>query len=218
MTDGRRTSAFESSVFINCPFDSDYLSLLRPLLFTVVYLGFTPRIASERSDSNESRLTKIIELIRSSRYSIHDLSRLRSSAAGEFSRLNMPFELGLDHAARLFGSRSLRTKRCLILEKNRFDYQKALSDISGLDIKSHNDEATDVVRAVRNWFVETADLRRVRAATSIWYLFTDFTDVFNAARARDGYSGDDLNMMPIPEYTDFIRDWVAGSASIGEAE
>jgi hypothetical protein len=47
---------FKSNVFINCPFDEDYLPLLRPLLFTVVYLGFNPRIASERSDSAENRL------------------------------------------------------------------------------------------------------------------------------------------------------------------
>jgi hypothetical protein len=42
---------FELNVFINCPFDEQYYPLLRPLLFTVVYLGFNPRIASERSDS-----------------------------------------------------------------------------------------------------------------------------------------------------------------------
>src|SRR5215216_2126734 len=82
---------FEKNVFINCPFDEEYLSLLRPLLFTVVSLGFQPRIASERSDSAEMRFEKIVRLIRSSRYSIHDISRLRAKEAGEFSRFNLPF-------------------------------------------------------------------------------------------------------------------------------
>lgn len=88
---------FESNVFINCPFDREYYSLLRPLLFTIVFLGFNPRLATERSDSGENRLEKIRELIRDSKYSIHDLSRLRSKKAKEFYRLNMPFELGMDY-------------------------------------------------------------------------------------------------------------------------
>ena len=34
---------FNKNVFINCPFDSQSnSSLLKPILFTIVYLGFTP--------------------------------------------------------------------------------------------------------------------------------------------------------------------------------
>ena len=79
---------------MNCPFDKGYVSLLRPLLFTVISLGYQPRIASERSDSGENRIDKICQLIKESRYSIHDLSRLKAEEIGEFYRLNMPFELG----------------------------------------------------------------------------------------------------------------------------
>src|SRR5690625_3567196 len=43
--------SFENNVFINCPFDEDYYSLLRPLLFTIVYLGYNPKIATERADN-----------------------------------------------------------------------------------------------------------------------------------------------------------------------
>lgn len=39
-----QTSAFAKSVFINCPFDREYQTLLRPVLFTVLSLGFVPRI------------------------------------------------------------------------------------------------------------------------------------------------------------------------------
>ena len=65
---------FAKSVFINCPFDREYQTLLRPVLFTVLSLGFAPRIATERSDSAESRIGKICEIIRESQFSIHDLS------------------------------------------------------------------------------------------------------------------------------------------------
>lgn len=51
-----------TNVFINCPFDPAYLPKLRAMLFTIIYLGYTPRIASERSDVGESRLEKLREL------------------------------------------------------------------------------------------------------------------------------------------------------------
>jgi hypothetical protein len=76
-------NGYESNVFVNCPFDVKYLSLLRPLLFTIAYLGYHPRIAAERSDSGENRLDKICELIRQSQFSIHDLSRLKATRARE---------------------------------------------------------------------------------------------------------------------------------------
>ena len=75
---------FDRNVFINCPLDEEYFSLLRPLLFTIIYLGYNPRIALERSDSGEIRINKICELIQASQYSIHDLSRLKSAQTGEF--------------------------------------------------------------------------------------------------------------------------------------
>jgi len=83
---------FLKNVFINCPFDSQYTKLLRPILFTVIYLGYNPRIASERSDSGEARFTKIRELISESKFSIHDISRLKAVKKLEYYRLNMPFE------------------------------------------------------------------------------------------------------------------------------
>lgn len=204
----RRRDAFSRNVFVNCPFDSDYLSLLRPLLFTIIYIGFVPRIASERSDSGENRIDKICSLIRDCRYSIHDLSRLRASEAGEFSRMNMPFELGLEYGSRVFGTQLLRTKRCLVLEKDQHDFQKAISDLAGIDIKRHDNEPSEVVRAVRDWFVETVGLKRVHSASKIWYRFADFASDFYDKRVADGYTDDDLKMMPIPEYIDFIRRWV----------
>lgn len=61
---------FGRHVFINCPFDPDYAPLLQAILFSVVYLGFLPRIASENSDSAQVRLQKISWLIENSKYSI----------------------------------------------------------------------------------------------------------------------------------------------------
>ena len=208
--DGRThvASSFDRNIFVNCPFDDAYLPLLRPLLFTLIFLGFRPRIASERSDSAENRIDKICELVRESRYSIHDLSRMRAGAIGEFSRMNMPFELGIEYGCRQFGKAPFDRKRCLVLEREQHEFRKALSDLSGIDIKSHGEEPERVVRCVRDWLVETAGLRSAPSATNLWYLFNEFARSFHAARTRDGFSDKDLLSMPIPEYIYFIRGWV----------
>jgi hypothetical protein len=104
---------FDTSVFLNCPFDDDYLPLLRPILFFILDLGLQPRIALERLDSGRPRLEKIIALIGESKYAIHDLSRLQAKEAGEYYRLNMPFELGLDVGCRLFREGRWVDKKCL---------------------------------------------------------------------------------------------------------
>ena len=122
---------FNQNVFINCPFDNDYLPLLRPLLFCISYLGFTPRIALESLDSGKPRFDKIVSLVNQSKYAIHDLSRLKAQTAGEYYRLNMPFELGLDVGCRLFKAGKWSAKKCLILEAERFRFQAAISDLSG---------------------------------------------------------------------------------------
>jgi|ERR1035437_5564484 hypothetical protein len=198
---------YKKNVFINCPFDEEYQSLLRPLLFTVIYLGFNPRITLERANSGEPRFNKICELINASLYSIHDLSRLQASKKDEYFRLNMPFELGLDVGARVFNPSKHKTKRCLILEKERYRFQKAISDISNSDIKHHNGEAIDIVKAIRNWFAENG-LKHTPSTTIIWYSFTDFMDDFFEKRKSEGFTKNDIYEMPIKEMIDYMLEWV----------
>ena len=87
----------ENSIFINCPFDDDYLPLLRALLFVARFYNLEVKISSTDLDSKSNRLSRIIALMRESKYSVHDLSRMKSGKKGEYYRMNMPFELGLDY-------------------------------------------------------------------------------------------------------------------------
>lgn len=191
---------FAKNVFINCPFDSAYVPLLRPLIFT-------PRIAIERSDSGETRIDKVRELIEQSKLSVHDLSRIRSAKANEFYRMNMPFELGLDIGCKFFKEGHTRDKKCLILEKKKYRYQKALSDISGSDIKNHNDKPEELVRQVRNWFVEN-EIQHADSGTKIWETFNEFMADFCEKRQEEGFKNKDLEMMPLPEYIRFVQEWL----------
>lgn len=199
--------AFEQDVFVNCPFDDDFLPLLRPILFTIIYLGFTPRIALERLDSGEVRLAKIISFIQESKYGIHDLSRLKSSKKNELYRLNMPFELGLDVGCRRFKNGQWKSKTCLILEAEKYRYQAALSDLSGSDIAVHDNEPEVAAELVRNWLDNQAKLRAPGPA-HIWGAFNDFmADNYDALIAR-GFSSKNIEKLPIAELITNMQDWV----------
>lgn len=202
-----RNTDFERNVFINCPFDADYTPLLQPLLFTIICLGFTPRIAAERSDSGEQRIDKICELIAASKYSIHDLSRLQSKKKREFYRLNMPFELGIDYGCRRFATNYHKNKKFLVLERGRYDYAKALSDLSGVDIKNHDNDPIKIVRSVRNWLSEFVE-ESVEAPSILWERFNFFMADFFEERKNLGFSKDDIYEMPTGEFIRYIKKWI----------
>ena len=208
---------FRASVFINCPLDEEYKLLLRPMLFTLVYVGLVPRLASDTSDSHEQRIEKILRLIKECKYSIHDLSRLKSERANEFSRLNMPFELGIEYGCRRIAKNHLRTKRSLIFEKTRYDIQKALSDLNGVDVKCHNNKPAQIVRALQHWLIETVGLNDIESPSLIWRKFNKFNDDFIERRKTHGYSKSDLRMMPVPQYIRFIAHWVASNDDVQAA-
>ena len=203
---------FETSVFINCPFDDEYLPLLRPILFCVGDLGFEPRIALERLNSGEPRVEKILELIEASKFAIHDLSRLKAEKEGQFFRLNMPFELGLDVGCRIFGNPRLAQKRCLILEAERYRYQAAISDLSNSDIAVHGNDPLAALTEVRHWLAGEAGIR-APGPSALWGRFTDFmADNYDALIAR-GFSARDIENLPIRELLPCIRDWIAAHPS-----
>jgi hypothetical protein len=84
---------YSKSVFVNCPFDDDYRQLLVSILFTVKYLGFTPRLTLETADSSNTCLATIVDFIATSKFGIHDLSRISVTSERKPARMNMPFEL-----------------------------------------------------------------------------------------------------------------------------
>lgn len=199
--------AYEDGVFINCPFDDAYRDLLRPLLFTVLYLGFTPRISLERTNSGEARFEKICELIAASKYAIHDLSRMEATQIGELFRLNMPFELGLDIGCRKFGGRRYRGKECLILEAKRYRYQAVISDLSNSDIATHANDPEEVVVQVRNWLSQRTGAGG-DGASKIWGAFLDFNNYNDVDLVERGHSRQQIERLPIPELIERMETWV----------
>lgn len=199
---------FDQSVFINCPFDEDFAPTLQAILFCVVKLGFEPRLATERSDSGETRLDKIKELIENSRWSIHDLSRCQARKKGEMFRLNMPFELGIDWGCRQYYGQGREAKRFLILEEKPYRFQAALSDISGCDIEAHGGDVQKAFIKVRNWLRHQTGV----AADGPQKMLGEYED-FQAwefeRKLAQGYSEHDIRSYPTFERLEAMREWIA---------
>lgn len=203
-------ATFETSVFINCPFDPDYVPLLRAMLFTVVRCSLLPRIAIERADSGEVRYRKIVELEKACRYSIHDLSRMDRGGKRKLARYNMPFELGLDLGLRESGVIPWCDKTCLVLEKESYRYQKALSDMAGHDIKAHGDEPEKLVRHVRDWLVENGRLG-LPHGTPLWEDFNIFYAALDADLRSRGLKNADISGMTIVDYLHHVSEYCGGT-------
>lgn len=164
---------FDRNVFINCPFDSAYTPMFEAMVFAIEDSGFHARCARERLDSSQIRLHKIIGLIRSSRYSIHDLSRTQLDETTALPRFNMPLELGVDIGCKAF-SRAHGQKSFLIFDSEPYRFQKYLSDISGQDIHHHGDNPKTAVARVRDWLRAESSMSSIPGGAVIYERYMEF--------------------------------------------
>jgi hypothetical protein len=204
---------FDKDVFINCPFDTDYIDdLLKPMLYILIRNKLNPRLSLEVSDSGQVRLEKITGILRNCKYSIHDLSLVRAKKKGEYARMNMPFELGVDYGLRKSGVGRLDEKKFLILEAVKYDYQKAISDINGFDIKVHNNDTETLFQCLYAWSSETLLIKKQPPPRKLFYEFVDFNaNLFE--EKRDEYGSEELaknytDHISVPEYIQEIKDRV----------
>lgn len=146
-----KSSTFEKSVFINCPFDKRYEPLFQALVFTIYFLGFKPRCSKEIEDGGV-RIHKIIKLINECRYGIHDISRTGLDRKTRLPRFNMPLELGIDMGCRYLSKlEHHRQKSQLIMDSEPYRFQQFISDIAGQDVKAHKNRVNGVIRHVRDF-------------------------------------------------------------------
>ena len=142
---------YTANVFVNCPFDNDYIELRNAMLFAIYDCGFIPRCALEEDNGGNVRFDKIYRLIKDSKFGIHDISRTELDVENDLPRFNMPLELGVFLGAKKFGNFSNKDKNCLIVDKELYRYQKYLSDIAGHDIRSHENRPDKLIKIIRDW-------------------------------------------------------------------
>lgn len=197
---------FSRNVFINCPFDPEFAPLLETLVFCVVYFGFNPRLASERPEAGENRLDKIVDLIKRSRYSIHDLSRCRANEVGEFLRMNMPFELGVDLGYRRSGAAEANQKKFLIFEREPYDLKRTLSDIAGQDVDHHRDNHETVIKKVRDFFRVEAGVN-APGPSRLVSDYATFQGWMVEKKIHEGHSKREAVNLPTQERVDEMKAW-----------
>jgi hypothetical protein len=143
--------SYDRNVFINCPFDPAYRPLFEAIAFATSDCGYHPRCSLEVDDSSQVRIEKITAIIRESRLAVHDISRTQLDRGTRLPRFNMPLELGIFLGAKSFGSREHQEKVAIILDTDRYRYQKFISDIAGQDIRAHGGRTDEAIREVRDF-------------------------------------------------------------------
>lgn len=183
--------------------------MLRAMLFSAIVCGLEPRLASESSDSSQVRINKITRLIKNSRYSVHDLSRMPAKEKGEFPRFNMPFELGVDFGSKIYGGRMLSSKKSLIFDKERFRYQRALSDLAGVDIKAHNSKPDELIRQFREWVRNDLGIK-CKSGSQLCDAYKVFYGDFKQIMKEEGFKQRDIDNMSPNEFIHYIKQWMKG--------
>ncbi|MPY74796.1 MAG: hypothetical protein GEU87_11080 [Alphaproteobacteria bacterium] len=198
---------FEQSVFINCPFDDQYAPLLEAAVFCIVYFGFSPRLANERLEAGENRLEKIFGMIRESKFSIHDLSRCKAARNGEYFRMNMPFEFGIDLGFRRCGMAPFHEKKFLVFEEEPYDLKQSLSDIAGQDCEFHRCNFEVIIEKVRNFFRVESNIK-APGPSRLVSDYATFQGWMTEKKISEGHSERDAMNLPTRERVDEMRNWI----------
>lgn len=148
----KRDSAARPSVFLNLPYDASSETLFVAYVAGVSALGMSARATLEIPGSTR-RLERILGLIGSCPYSVHDLSRVQlDRKAPATPRFNMPFELGMAVAHEYFGV----SHKWFVFESMQHRIVKSLSDLNGTDVYIHGGTINGVLTQLGNAFMRKA--------------------------------------------------------------
>jgi hypothetical protein len=138
-----------NGVFLNIPYDEEFSSLYIAYIVGLFQLDLVPHLASE-IPGGKRRLDRIFELIRSCRFSIHDLSRVEVSVTPTgLPRFNMPLELGMTIT---WANVHPKSHTWSVWESEPYRLQRSASDLNGTDPYIHSGTAEGVLSELRNAF------------------------------------------------------------------
>ena len=167
----RRSPAVKGTVFLNIPYDRPFSPLFLAYIAGIRAFGLLPRATLEIPGSTR-RLDRIIALIKSCRYSVHDLSRVElDQTPPPTPRFNMPFELGL--AVALDASLPQKRHTWFVFETAPWRIQKSLSDLNGTDAYVHGGTVVGVFRELAKAFVRIKTQPTVGQMQSVYERIVD---------------------------------------------
>lgn len=171
----------EAEVFLNIPYDAKFEQLFRAYICGTSAFGLVPRATLE-IPGGARRLDRILELLRSCKYAIHDLSRVQLDRTPPCTpRFNMPFELGLSVAY----ERASKTGRheWFVCESMNFRLAKSLSDLNGTDPYIHGGIVNGLFAQLRNMFVRRD---RQPSIQQMWTIYREMSRTLPVILHRAG--------------------------------
>jgi len=200
------STAYDESIFFNCPFDEAYKPIFEALVFAAFDCGYVPRCALEADDAGQVRVEKILTIIRACRFGVHDISRTELDSANSLPRFNMPFELGLFVGAARFGAHDQRRKVCLVLDRERYRFQKFISDIAGQDIREHGDDPERAIVQLRAWLAALPRKDVLPGGAAIASRYREFRAELPDILAAVGVPPHE---MIFADYTNIVSTWLS---------
>ena len=122
----------------------------------------------------------------------------------------MPLELGIDLGCKRFGKGHEQEKVVLVLDIERFRYQRFISDISGQDVYAHGGTQSGIVNEVREWLRPELDPRRViiLSGAEILRRFRAFKRALPAICARLHWDPERLGFV---DYAYAVASWISAN-------
>ena len=162
----------------------------------------------EHDDASQVRIEKIYRLIERSAHGIHDVSRTELDAVNGLPRFNMPLELGVFLGAKRFGKGKHESKRCMVLDRDHYRFQKFISDISGQDIKAHENRPETAVRVVRDWLRSASEGKTIPSGKHLAEDYQRFNDELPGLCSEARLDASDL---PFADFYSLVSDWIAAN-------
>jgi len=138
-----------NAVFLNIPYDDDFRDQYIAYIAGLTKLQLEPKVTLD-IPNGDRRLNKIVRLIQTCRYSIHDLSRVElDPGPPPTPRFNMPCELGL---AITWQQLDRRRHKFFVFESLRYRLSRSLSDLDGTDPIIHLGTPQGIMGGLRGAF------------------------------------------------------------------
>ena len=151
----KKPADYDHRVFLNCPFDAQFKPLFDAIVFTIHDLGFQARHAVI-DDGSVVRVERIASEIATSKYSLHDMSRVQLGK-NKLPRFNMPFEAGIAYAVHAMNPYK-RDHHIGILDGIQYQHYASISDLAGLDPKVHQNDPDAAIGCVRDFLRKKSTL------------------------------------------------------------
>lgn len=204
---------YTNNVFINCPFDDTYKPIFEALIFTIYDCGFIARCAKEDDDAGIVRITKIIKIIDECKYGVHDITKADLDVKTGLARFNMPLELGIFLGCLHFSPQNSfnKSKKTLVMDIDKYRYQKFISDISGQDVKSHSYNPEFAIQNVRDFLLINSKRISISGSDYIIKRYNKFkVELPKICKVKHK----NINKLTFIEFSDVVAYWISSNPII----